>query len=226
MRKHIPNVITCCNLICGCCAAGAAFHGHFSWAFIMIMAGAVFDFFDGMVARLLHVSSPIGKELDSLADCVTFGLAPSAMLFQSLGQSLGAWETEAWGRLIPYLAFIMAAFSAMRLAIFNLDERQTSSFIGMPTPINALFWCSFIVGGWAGYCSPVNLLLLEATSCALLVCELPLFALKFKSWGWAGNEVRYIFLLGCVAAIATLGASCFAVIAAWYVLLSIVAKVK
>mgnify|MGYP004448694679 CR=1 FL=1 len=226
MRKHIPNAITCCNLICGCCAAGAGFHGHFMWAFVMILAGATFDFFDGMVARLLHVSSPIGKELDSLADCVTFGVAPSAMLFQVLGRGMEgtSWGAEPWAMVIPYLAFLIAAFSALRLAKFNLDERQTSSFIGLPTPINALFWCSMIVGGWASYCAVPYLLLLVATSCFMLVCELPLFALKFKSWGWAGNGVRYIFIAGCVALIALFGWSAFAPITLWYVILSIVGR--
>lgn len=145
IKKHIPNSITCCNLISGCIATTFAFAGDAKMALLWIIIGAVFDFFDGMSARLLHVSSPIGKELDSLADDVTFGVAPATILFSELsvleypGVLLGIKD------YIPYVAFLMAAFSALRLAKFNLDERQTTSFIGLPTPANALFWSSLIV---------------------------------------------------------------------------------
>ena len=115
IKKHIPNTITCCNLISGCIATYWAFQGDARLAMLFIVIGAVFDFFDGMSARLLHVSSPIGKELDSLADCITFGFAPSAIMYEYLRP-----ETE----LLPFIVFIMAAFSALRLAKFNLDERQ------------------------------------------------------------------------------------------------------
>ena len=137
IKKHIPNTITCCNLISGCIATFWAFEGKCDMALLFIVIGAVFDFFDGMVARLLHVSSPIGKELDSLADDITFGFAPSAIVYEYLRP-----DTE----LLPFVVFIMAAFSALRLAKFNLDERQALGFIGLPTPANALFWGSLIVG--------------------------------------------------------------------------------
>ena len=127
-------MITCCNLISGCIATFFAFQWNFSLALLFIVIGAVFDFFDGMTARLLHVSSPIGKELDSLADVITFGFAPSAILFSFLC----SFHQHLF--FLPFAAFIMAAFSALRLAKFNLDERQTTSFIGLPTPANALFW--------------------------------------------------------------------------------------
>ena len=136
IKKHIPNTITCLNLISGCIATYWAFMGDYEMALLFIVIGAVFDFFDGMVARLLHVSSPIGKELDSLADDITFGFAPSAIVYEYLRP-----ETE----LLPFIVFIMAAFSALRLAKFNLDERQALGFIGLPTPANALFWGSLIV---------------------------------------------------------------------------------
>ena len=123
LKKHIPNTITCLNLISGCIATYYAFQADYSMALLFIVIGAVFDFFDGMSARLLHVSSPIGKELDSLADCITFGFAPSAIVFSFLS-SLFALHSS-----FPYLAFIMAAFSALRLAKFNLDERQALGFI-------------------------------------------------------------------------------------------------
>ena len=140
MKKHIPNTITCLNLISGCIATYLAFQNKFEWALLMIVVGAVFDFFDGMVARLLHVSSPIGKELDSLADCITFGFAPSAIVFSYLC------TLPSHLPYLPFLAFVMAAFSAIRLAKFNLDERQTLGFIGLPTPANALFWGALVVG--------------------------------------------------------------------------------
>src|SRR3712207_2181018 len=132
--KHIPNTITCCNLISGCIATAYAFFGDVKVALMFIILGAVFDFFDGMVARLLHVSSPIGKELDSLADDITFGVAPSSILFYVLCVIDYPSFLEPYRHILPYFAYLMAAFSALRLAKFNLDERQTTSFIGLPTP--------------------------------------------------------------------------------------------
>ena len=220
MKKHIPNAITCCNLISGCIATYWAFQADYQTALLFIVIGAVFDFFDGMTARLLHVSSPIGKELDSLADDITFGFAPSAMVFEYLKP-----ETE----LLPFLVFIMAAFSAQRLAKFNLDERQALGFIGLPTPANALFWGALIVGAgdWmktAPFIGPnLSLVILTGVfiSCFLLVSEIPMFALKFKTWGWKGNEIKYLFLLTCIPLLLLLGISGLAVIIAWYVVLSI-----
>ena len=227
-----PNILTCCNLVCGCMATGAAFHGHFTWAFVLIIAGAVFDFFDGMAARALHISSPIGKELDSLADIVTFGVAPSAMLFQLFGiVQYPEWLAPA-ASWLPYTSFLMAAFSALRLAKFNLDDRQTTSFIGLPTPANALFWSSLIVADLPWLASPrfnaVWLFLFMLAASFLLTSELPLFALKFKNLSWADNRIKYIFLCGALllilAAILTpLGLTALPLIILWYLLLSILA---
>ncbi len=230
MKKHIPNIITCCNLICGCIATGAAFLNpvptNYFWAIVFILLGAVFDFFDGMVARALGVSSPIGKELDSLADVVTFGVAPSAMLFSLFREVQYPLFMEPLRNIMPYTAFLMAAFSALRLAKFNLDTRQSTSFIGLPTPANALFWGSIIVGQHAflvsGKFNAFFLFLFMLLFCFLLVAELPLFALKFKNFSWAENKIKYIFLLGCVPCF-LLAESCFAGIIFWYVLLSLVA---
>lgn len=224
IKKHIPNTITCCNLVSGCIATAFAIAGHPRMALLWIIMGAVFDFFDGMVARLLHVSSPIGKELDSLADDITFGVAPSSILFMELYVLPAPSIVGCFAHYIPYLAFVMAAFSGLRLAKFNLDERQTSSFIGLPTPANALFWGSLIVG-WhhnieaSPWAMPLLLLLL-CVSCWLLIAEFPMFALKFKHWGWKGNEVKYIFLITSLPMLMTLGISAFAAIIAWYVILS------
>ena len=146
MLFNFPNLFTLSNLVCGCMATGAAFHGHSSWALLMIICGAVFDFLDGLGARALGISGPIGKELDSLADVVTFGVAPSAMLFQLFGLVVYPGWLQPLAPFLPYTAFIMAAFSALRLAKFNLDERQALGFIGLPTPANALFWGALIVG--------------------------------------------------------------------------------
>ena len=230
MKKHIPNIITCCNLICGCIATGAAFQtpvpDNYFWAIVFILAGALFDFLDGMVARALGVSSPIGKELDSLADVVTFGVAPSAMIFSLFREVQYPEFMESVRNIMPYTAFIMAAFSALRLAKFNLDSRQSTSFIGLPTPANALFWGSLIVGQHAflisGKFNALFLFLFMLLFCFLLVAELPLFALKFKNLSWTDNKVKYIFLLGCIPCF-LLAESCFAAIILWYVLLSIVA---
>ena len=225
MKKHIPNTITCCNLISGCIATYYAFQAAFELALLFIVIGAVFDFFDGMVARLLHVSSPIGKELDSLADDVTFGFAPSAIVFEYLRP-----ETE----LLPFVVFIMAAFSALRLAKFNLDERQTLGFIGLPTPANALFWGSLIAGAgeWmktAPIVGPnLSLVIIAGVfiSCYLLVAEIPMFALKFKHWGWKGNEIKYLFILSCIPLLLLLGITGFAAIIAWYIILSVATAKK
>ena len=206
-------------------ATGAAFHGNYKWAFLLIIIGAVFDFFDGMSARLLKVSSPIGKELDSLADIVTFGVAPSAMIFHLFHAVVYPEFMEPLRGIMPYTAFLMAAFSALRLAKFNLDTRQTSSFIGVPTPANTLFWASLIVGNYSFLVSEkfnaLFLFLFMLLSCFLLVAEIPLFALKFKTLSWEDNKVKYIFILTCIPLAVALGAGCFAPIIAWYVILSL-----
>jgi len=224
IKKHIPNTITCLNLISGCIATYWAFQGDYQLALLFIVIGAVFDFFDGMSARLLHVSSDIGKELDSLADDITFGFAPSAIVFSFLS------SFHIHLPFVPFLAFVIAAFSALRLAKFNLDERQTLGFIGLPTPANALFWGALIVSldmqtWFEPYQQPSYwlyiVLALIPVSCWLLVSEIPMFALKFKTWGWKGNEVKYVFLLTCIPLLLFLGISGLAAVIAWYVILSL-----
>ena len=224
MKKHIPNTITSLNLISGCIATYWAFQSNYELSLLFIVIGAVFDFFDGMSARLLHVSSPIGKELDSLADDITFGFAPSAIIFSWLcGYDFHELPSPI-AFIMPFLAFIMAAFSALRLAKFNLDERQAMGFIGLPTPANALFWGSLIVGGGEFLASSplyiYGVIILVLVFSYLLISEIPMFALKFKTWGWKGNEVKYIFLLTCIPLLMILGVSGLAAIIAWYVLLS------
>lgn len=228
--RNIPNSITCCNLISGCIATYNAFLGDIRMALLWIIVGAVFDFFDGMSARLLKVSSPIGKELDSLADDITFGFAPSAIIFYELSIMEYPSDLLMLKPYLPYFAFVMAAYSALRLAKFNLDERQSLGFIGLPTPANALFWGALFVGAQnfmesTAYMLPVVLLMI-CVSCWLLIAEVPMFALKFKQWGWKGNEVKYIFLISCLPLLMIFGITAFSVIIAWYVVLSVVVNLR
>ena len=148
MKKHIPNLITCLNVTSGTVAIYAAFHGHLYLAAWLVILAMVFDFFDGFAARLLHVKSEMGKELDSLADMVSFGVMPSVMAFfliRDLGYSGGElFAVNSWQGALMYVPFLVPAFSAYRLAKFNLDVRQTHSFIGLPTPSNALFWVMLV----------------------------------------------------------------------------------
>lgn len=230
ITRHIPNTLTSCNLVSGCVAVSYAFEGLYTWAFLFIVAGAVFDFFDGMSARLLGVSSPIGKELDSLADCVTFGVAPAAMVYTLLAALPWLDTIPVAGAYLPYVAFVLAAFSALRLAKFNLDERQSTSFIGMPTPANALFWASLIVGSEGVLSSSVGamcaVVLLVFVCSWLLVAEIPMFALKFKTWGWRGNEIKYVFIVTSAVLLAVFRMSGFAAVVAWYVALSAFSNCK
>lgn len=228
MRKHIPNTITCCNLLSGCIAAMYAFEGVYSLAFIFIMAGAVFDFFDGLSARTLGVSSPIGKELDSLADVVTFGFAPATMVFSWLGECANA-HLDMWlAFVVPFVAFLLVAFSALRLAKFNVDERQTSSFIGLPTPANALFWGALVIGAHDKMIAlPYGWLLIIALVFLfswLLVAEIPMFSLKFKNLSWKSNRTAYTFLLVSLALLITLGFTGLSAVIGWYIILSILTQ--
>lgn len=225
IKKHIPNTITCCNLFSGCVACVMALEGDFLAALFFIVLGAIFDFFDGMVARLLRVSSPLGVQMDSLADDITFGLAPAAVVFSFMRNlPLPAFMLPV-ADIFPYYAFLIAAFSAVRLAKFNIDTRQKSTFIGLPTPANALFWVSLVagLGGWitelnAGWLLMVGLITLFSY---LLVSEIPMFSLKFKSLRWRSNKVRYIFLL-CSIPMLMLGITAAVAIIAWYLVLAVV----
>lgn len=225
MIRNIPNTLTCCNLFSGCIASCMAFQGNYVWAFVFIIIGAAFDFFDGMVARLLHVSSPIGKELDSLADDITFGLAPAAIAFALFQEVHYPDFIQILRPVLPYTAFLVAVFSGLRLAKFNIDTRQASSFIGMPTPANALFWGSLVTGEHAFLTSPhfnaVYLFVLVVVMSLLLVAELPMFSLKFKDLSWQHNKVSYIFLIGCIPLFLIFQWSGFAAVIIWYVILSL-----
>lgn len=225
IKGLIPNTLTCCNLISGCIATMFAFQGSWGIALLWIIIGAVFDFFDGMSARALHVSCDIGKELDSLADDITFGFAPSAMIFSLLQQmvSYGFMEDTYWW--LPYIAFIMAAFSALRLAKFNLDTRQALTFIGLPTPANALFWSSLIASFGSDIVAKTWLIPVIIVGIILfslfLIAEIPLFALKFKDYSWKNNKTKYIFLIGCVVLLSITGEKGISLCIAWYIILAL-----
>ena len=229
ITRHIPNMVTCCNLFSGCIAAVMAFQSNYEAAILFIILGAVFDFFDGMLARLLNVSGPLGKELDSLADDITFGFAPSAIVFSLFKEVQYPEFMSGITEYFPYTAFIIAAFSALRLGKFNIDPRQSSSFIGLPTPANALFWGSLVVGGHSFLTSPsfnaLYLFILVLLMSYLLVAELPMFSLKFKNLSWASNKVRYIFIL-VSAPMLVLGYLAPVAIITWYLLLSVILFVR
>lgn len=223
VTKHIPNTLTCCNLLSGCMAVIAAFNCEPWHALLWIVSGALFDFCDGLSARLLKAYSPIGKELDSLADLVTFGLAPSVLCFTALkGLSYPCdWLTQFY----PYIGFALVTFAALRLAKFNIDERQTTSFLGLAVPANALFWGGlFQMDLNAIPVAPWILGVLVIIFAGLMVSEIPMFSLKFKNLSWSDNKIRFIFLLVSVLILIVLGRQGLSAVIGWYIILSILTK--
>lgn len=225
ITRHIPNTVTCFNLFSGCIACVMAFEAKYDLALGFIILSAVFDFFDGMLARTLKAYSAIGKDLDSLADDVSFGAAPSFIVFSLFKEMHYPAGMEALAPYFPYAAFLIAVFSGLRLAKFNNDTRQTSSFVGLPVPANALFWASLIYGSHSLLISdnfnPVYLLLLVMLFSWLLVSEIPMFSLKFKNLSWKDNKVSFIFLIVCAPLLIFLGVSGFAAVIVWYIILSL-----
>lgn len=229
IKKHIPNTITCLSLVSGCVATVMALQGNLGLAAVWIIIAAVFDFLDGFAARQLKAYSPMGKELDSLSDMVSFGVAPGMIVYWLLKDACLSASMGEIGNYIPYLAFVIPAFSGLRLAKFNIDERQTTSFIGMPVPAHALFWCS---AGYSvypliqanEYLFIIVTVVLAIISSFLLVSEIPMFSLKIKSCKWKGNEYRYILLIGAIAFITIFGVLGIAGTILLYVLLSIFNK--
>ncbi|MDQ3111751.1 MAG: CDP-alcohol phosphatidyltransferase family protein [Bacteroidota bacterium] len=276
----IPNLITLGNLLCGCLAIVFAFEGNLVWAAYLVGIAAVLDFLDGFVARALKQYSEIGKQLDSLADMVTFGVVPGVVMFKLLDYSFRNYHqlslydlsgsiydlAEAmeyrnhWYSYLPYVGFLIVLFSALRLAKFNIDTRQSDSFIGVPTPANAILICSipliyntynlmagnsifmsrpdvkdpglisfyknFPVDGFAhSVCTfltnPIFLLVLTILMCYLLISEIPLFSLKFKSFGWKGNEIRWSFLTISILLLVTLQFMGIPLAIVLYVLMSV-----
>ncbi|UKJ06379.1 CDP-diacylglycerol--serine O-phosphatidyltransferase [Solitalea lacus] len=228
MKKHIPNFITCLNLFTGCIAAYYALKAHeiaeLEVVTYLMLIAAFFDFIDGFVARLVNAHSAIGKELDSLADMVSFGFVPGAILFSILNYALAP-EVK----YLAFSGFIVTVFSALRLAKFNVDERQGDRFIGVPTPINAIFIGSlpFIIDGypivyWILEHPPYFIFILIIVQSYLLVCELPLIALKFKSFDWEVNKLRYILIISSVVFIILFKFAAVPLILLVYILLSLI----
>lgn len=231
IRKYIPNTITCLNLVSGCIASVMAFEGNLLFALLWIVAAAVFDFFDGLAARALKAYSPMGKELDSLADVVSFGVAPGMILFTSLRIWASSSSAGCLSEYIPYIAFVVPAFSGLRLAKFNIDERQTTSFIGLPVPAHALLWSSaaYSLQEWLLSGQTWVAVVMIAAFCAtsyLLVSEVPMFSLKIKSLSWKGNELRYILIIASTLLIISFGFIGISGAILLYILLSVIGGKK
>lgn len=241
MQKHIPNFITLLNVFCGCVATVFAVMNKLEMAAIFVALGIFFDFFDGLAARVLHVKSELGLQLDSLADMITSGLVPGIVMFQLLAMSQsGGWNLDGvsflesngftWISLLPFLGFLITMASAYRLAKFNLDENQVSSFIGLPTPANALMILSLPLILFYNGSDTINevilnpwfLVILSLLSAFLLNCSLSLFALKFNNWSFKDNAMRYIFLVVSLVMIITMQFLAIPLIILFYILSSFI----
>ena len=229
MKKHIPNFITSLNLFSGCIAAILAFQGNLETAAYFVLIAAVFDFLDGLAARALKAYSEIGKQLDSLADMVSFGFVPGIFIYSMLSNNLGA---NGLPIELAYAGFIITIFSALRLAKFNIDTRQTENFIGLATPANTLFFIGipFLLNipseALAMLNNPIVLLILTLGFSYLLISEIPLFSLKFKSLAFNPNLYRYLLLIISLMLIIFFKFAAIPMIIVIYLILSIIFKDK
>ncbi|MUH36613.1 phosphatidylserine synthase [Zobellia amurskyensis] len=243
MKKYIPNLITLLNVFCGCIATVFAVSNQLEMAALFVFLGIFFDFFDGLAARVLNVQSELGVQLDSLADMITSGLVPGIVMFQLLNMSMsGGWhngEGASFSFLylldfVPLFGFLITLGSAYRLAKFNIDENQVSSFVGLPTPANALLILSlalilqyhnnemlseFILNPWF-------LIFMTLLSTYLLNANIELFALKFKTWSFKDNAVRYIFLIVSAVLLLTLRVLAVPVIIVFYVVAALISNLS
>lgn len=220
----VPNIITLGNLLCGCGSIVASLVlGDFRLAFMLVVASAVCDFFDGFTARLLKQYSDIGVQLDSLADMVSFGVAPSVAMYALAAQSVASFELPALlQQVLVFVPFIMAAFSALRLAKFNIDDSQHDSFEGLPTPANALFCLSFVYAVvTTGKVVEIEwIALISVVMAALLVSPIRMFSFKLKSLAWSKNKSQYIFLPLAIASLLLLGVYSVPTIIVIYIVIS------
>lgn len=223
--RNIPNSITCVNLLAGCMAIVTAVRGGdpfwelqaYQWAFIFIAIGAVADFLDGFAARALHAYSNLGKELDSLCDLVTFGVAPAMIMFQLLVE----WSEQEW---LPWTALLIPVAGAVRLARFNIDTRQTTSFIGMPIPANAIFWIGYaatMTGGVSSFAQWYCFLPLLLVECWLMNSSLKMFSLKIKDFNVKKNAPQLLLVLSAILLCITLGVGGLMWLIIFYVALSL-----
>ena len=221
IRNNIPNTITCLNLFAGAMACVFALKGNepvgnltsYQVAFIFIVLAAMFDFCDGLVARLLNLVSPIGKELDSLSDCVSFGLAPAMLLYAAM-------EHFNPGDVANYSAFLIAVFGALRLAKFNVDTTQTTTFKGLPIPANAILWLGYVNMCYERDSMNFAVYLLILALGWFMVCNMPMFSFKMKNFGIKSNWYRYLLVAIVVALLSTMGVTGLFYAVAAYAILS------
>ncbi len=219
IKKHIPNTITCCNLLSGCVSILFTCNNHLVWASAMIFIAAIFDFLDGFAARTLDAKSPIGGELDSLSDVVSFGVAPSFIVAWFLSKSgIGWWVHDV--NLFPMLGFILAAFAAVRLAKFNIDTRQSHNFIGLPVPAVGLFIASlpFLTMEM----NPYLLLAMVAIFSWLMISEVPFFSFKIKNLRFKDNVLRYFVVIFAIIAVIIMKLAALPFVFLFYILLSVI----
>lgn len=220
MKKHIPNLLTLSNLICGALGIIQVFEGDLETATYLIWLAAAFDFLDGFVARALKVSGELGKQLDSLADMITFGLLPAFIMFRLL-------RTYSDSEWLPYIAFTIAAFSALRLAKFNIDTRQSDAFIGLNTPANTLFISAlpFVLTKSPtilGLPTSTVLVIITIVFSILLVAEIGFIALKFKDFTWKNNKSKFILLAGALVLLIVFRQAALVYIIPFYILMSVI----
>lgn len=234
--KHIPNAITCCNLLSGCASILLTFTGHLELAGLMIFVAAVFDFFDGFAARLLKAYSPLGAQLDSLCDVVSFGVAPSFIMYSYISQIVETspqWHLDIAGfNVLPFAAFFLAIFAALRLAKFNIDDRQTTSFIGLPTPAMGIFVASLpftlrhesLAFMGALMTNPFFLFGVVALFSYLMVSEIPFFSLKVKSLKFKENKHLYLVALFAIIKVAIFGLAAIPFVMLFYIIVAMFVK--
>ena len=241
MIKQIPNIITSLNLLCGCVAIMFAVSGDLVSASFFAFAGIFLDFFDGLAARVLNAQSQVGLQLDSLADVVTSGVLPGVVMVQLLSEALTGTSLDigtifsdtanstSIESYLPFIGLLIAVASGYRLAKFNVDTRQTTSFIGLPVPANTLLILSLplILSFQAGQqiteiiLTPWFLIIITLVSCVLLNAEIPLFGLKFKTWNFKDNAVRYLFLIASILLLVVLKFIAIPIIIFSYILVSL-----
>jgi len=225
IKQLVPNTLTSFNLFSGCIGIVLAFNNQLEYAAAMIWLAGLFDFLDGFSARILKVSSEIGKQLDSLADMVTFGVLPGVILFQMI---LNAQSTEGSNyQHLPYIAFVITVFSAVRLAKFNIDTRQSDTFIGLPTPANAICVSAFpfmIKGSniLSNELLIISLIIYTLIFSWLLIADIKMLALKFKSLGWSGNEARWVFIVLSLILVAVFRIASIPLIIMAYIVTSVI----
>ena len=236
IKQNLPNLVTLTNLCCGCLGILFVFSGDSENAAYFILLAAVFDLFDGMLARALHVHSEIGKDLDSLADVVSFGVLPGFLAFSLIISSFYEHDFEVEQAMSifqtgsPYLFLLIPVFSAVRLARFNNDTRQKNAFIGLPVPANGLFWAGLTLGiqdkTWWLLNHPVILVVLTVVFSLLLVSGIPMFSFKFRNLAWKGNQLRFLFIAACLPILFFLKLPGLSAIVVLFILVSIVTSLQ